>query len=141
MNYPRILAASICAFIAYFVYGGILFGILPWLRTEFAKYPAVYRSKEGIKRVMPFGMFAMFVALAAITVLYAMLYSGDSHMVKGASFGALIGVFAVGSFVVHNYVNLNIGLKLTVQQSIAYFVQWVIVGIVIALVYRPGVPT
>jgi hypothetical protein len=41
--------------------------------------------------------------------------------------------------VVHNYVNLNIGLKLTIQQSIAYFVQWVIVGIVIALIYRPAV--
>ena len=29
------------------------------------------------------------------------------------------------------------GLKLTVQQGIAYLVQWTIVGIVIALVYRP----
>jgi hypothetical protein len=45
MNYTRILLASFCAFIAYFIYGGILFGALPWLRTEFAKYPAVYRSQ------------------------------------------------------------------------------------------------
>ena len=139
MNYARILIASVCAFIAYFVYGGILFGLLPWLRTEFAKYPAVYRSQEGIKSVMPFGMFAMFVALAAIAVLYAMVYSGGSGVAEGARFGALIGVFAIGSFVVHNYVNLNIGLKLTVQQSIAYFVQWVLVGIVIGLVYKPAI--
>ena len=141
MNYARILIASVCAFAAYFIYGGILFGLLPWLRTEFAKYPAVYRSQEGIKSVMPFGMLAMFVALAAIAVLYAMINSGGSGVVEGASFGALIGVFAIGSFVVHNYVNLNIGLKLTVQQSIAYFVQWVIVGIVIGLVYRPVIRT
>jgi hypothetical protein len=141
MNYARILAASVCAFIAYFIYGGILFGILPWLRNEFAKYPAVYRSQDGIKSVMPFGMVAMFVALAAITVLYAMVYSGRPPIVEGARFGALIGVFAIGSFVIHNYVNLNIGLKLTVQQSIAYFVQWVLVGVVIALVYRPAIHT
>jgi hypothetical protein len=141
MNYARILAASVCAFIAYFIYGGLLFGALPWLRNEFAKYPAVYRSKEGIKSVMPFGMVAMYVALAAITVLYAMVYSGGPPIVEGARFGALIGVFAIGSFVVHNYVNLNIGLKLSVQQSMAYFVQWVLVGIVIALVYRPVVHT
>jgi hypothetical protein len=32
----------------------------------------------------------------------------------GAMFGALIGLFAIGSFVVHNYVNLQIGFKLTV---------------------------
>jgi hypothetical protein len=42
---------------------------------------------------------------------------------------------------VHNYVNLNIGLKLTIQQSIAYFVQWVLVGIVIGLVYKPAAHT
>jgi hypothetical protein len=42
---------------------------------------------------------------------------------------------------VHNYVNLNIGLKLTIQQSIAYFVQWVLVGIVIGLVYKPTAHT
>jgi hypothetical protein len=139
MNFARIFLASFCAFIAYFIYGGILFGALPWLRTEFAKYPAVYRSQEGIKSTMPFGMFAMFVALVAISVLYAMICSTDSGIVTGARFGALIGVFAVGSFVVHNYVNLNIGLKLTVQQAIAYFVQWVLVGIVISLVYKPAV--
>jgi hypothetical protein len=139
MNYSRILLASFCAFVAYFVYGGILFGALPWLRTEFAKYPAVYRSQEGIKSTMPFGMLAMFVALVAIAVLYAMIYTAGSGVAEGARFGALIGVFAIGSFVVHNYVNLNIGLKLTIQQSIAYFVQWVIIGIVIALVYKPAV--
>jgi hypothetical protein len=141
MNYARILLASVCAFVAYFIYGGILFGALPWLRTEFAKYPAVYRSQEGIRSVMPIGMLAMFVALVAIAVLYGMVYSGGSGVVQGARFGTLIGVFAIGSFVVHNYVNLNIGLKLTIQQSIAYFVQWVIVGIVIALVYKPALRT
>jgi len=141
MNYARILIASVCAFVAYFVYGGILFGLLPWLRTEFAKYPAVYRTQEGIKSVMPFGMLAMFVALVAIAVLYAMVYRGGSGLLEGAHFGALIGVFAIGSFVVHNYVNLNIGLKLTIQQSIAYFVQWVLVGIVIGLVYKPATHT
>jgi hypothetical protein len=139
MNYPRILLASFCAFITYFIYGGILFGALPWLRTEFAKYPAVYRSQDGIKSTMPFGMLAMFVALVAITVLYAMLCSTGSGIAAGARFGALIGIFAVGSFVIHNYVNLNIGLKLTIQQSITYFVQWVLVGVVIGLVYKPAV--
>ena len=95
MNYARVLSASVCAFIAYFIYGGILFGLLPWLRTEFAKYPAVYRSQEGIKSVMPFGMLAMFVALVAIAILYAMIDSGGSSVVEGARFGALIGVYLV----------------------------------------------
>jgi hypothetical protein len=137
MNLPRIALASIAAFFAYFAVGGLIFGLLPWMKNEFRKYPNIYRPEEGIKRTMPVGMAFMFLAISALTVLYAMLYQGGSGMAEGARFGALIGVFAIGSFVVHNYVNLQIGIKLTVQQGIAYFCEWLIVGIVIGLVYRP----
>ena len=43
----------------------------------------------------------------------------------------------VCGFVLHNYVNLNIGLKLALMQAVAYFVQWAIIGIVIGLIYKP----
>ena len=55
-------------------------------------------------------------------------------------FGFLVGVFAAGSFVLHNYVSLNIGLRLALLQAVAYFVQWVGSGVVIALIYRPPIP-
>jgi hypothetical protein len=87
-------------------------------------------------RVMPFGMAAMFLAMLVLAVLYAMIYQGGSGLAEGARFGALIGVFAVCAFVIHNYVNLNIGGAITLQQAIAYFVEWTVVGIVIGLIYR-----
>ena len=87
---------------------------------------------------MPAGMAAMLVAMLALAVIYALLYQGGSRAIEGARFGALIGVFSVGSFVIHNYVNLNIGLKLTIQQSVAYFVEWLVAGIAIGLIYRPA---
>ncbi len=140
MNYTRLALATLGGFIAYFVIGGLSFGLVPSLRTEFLKYPAVYRTQEDIKSVMPAGMAAMFVAILALAVIYAKLYRGTSGLTEGATFGALIGIFAIGSFVVHNFVNLNIGLKLTLQQSVAYFLEWLIVGIVIGLIYKPTVP-
>ena len=139
MNYTRIALSALGGFIAYFVVGGILFGVLPSLKTEFLKYPNVYRTQEGIKSVMPIGMAAMFVAIAALAVIYAMVYQGGSGLAEGARYGTLIGIFSIGSFVVHNYVNLNIGSKLTLQQAVAYFVEWLVVGIVIGLIYRPTV--
>jgi hypothetical protein len=139
MNFSRIALAAFGAFVAYFVLGGLAF-TLPSLKSEFLKYPAVYRSQEGIKSVMPLGMAAMFVAMLVLAVIYAMLYRGGSGIAGGARFGALIGVFAVCSFVLHNYVNLNIGLKLTLQQAGAYFVEWIVAGIVIGLIYRPVGP-
>jgi hypothetical protein len=137
MNLTSIALASIAAFFAYFAIGGLVFGLLPSMKNEFLKYPNVYRSREGIKSTMPIRMAFMFLAIMVLAVLYAMLYQGGSGVTEGARFGVLIGVFFIGSFVVHNYVNLQIGIKLTVQQGIAYFVEWVIVGLVIGLIYRP----
>ena len=137
MNFTRIAFAALGGFAAYFALGGLAFTLLPSLRNEFLKYPAVYRSQEGMKRVMPGGMAAMFLAVLALAVMYAMLYKGGSGLVEGARFGALVGVFSVCAFVVHNYVNLNIGLKLTLQQSMAYFLEWFVTCIVIGVIYRP----
>lgn len=67
-----------------------------------------------------------------------MAYRAGSGFAAGARFGALVGVFVLGAFVLHNYVNLNIGLKITLQQAAAYFVEWTVVGIVIGLVYKPA---
>jgi hypothetical protein len=87
---------------------------------------------------MPTGMAAMLMSMVVLAVLYSMIYKGGSGAVEGSTFGALIGLYAIGSFVLHNYVNLNIGLKITVVSAIAYFIEWTVVGIVIGLIYKPS---
>lgn len=138
MNWMRVVLAALGGFVAYFATGGLMFVAMPWMKTEFKKYPAVYRPHESIMKVMPAGMAAMFVSIAVLAVIYAMGYRVGWGVVEGARFGALIGVFAMGAFTVHNFVNLNIGWKLTVEQSVAYFVEWVVVGVVIGVIYRPA---
>jgi hypothetical protein len=135
MNFPRIALAALGAFVAYFILGGLL-AAPPALRNEFLKYPGVYRTKEAMMKVMPGGMAAMFVSMLVLAVLYAMVYKGGSGLTEGARFGALIGAFVVCAFVFHNYVNLNVGLTLTFQQSAVYFILWLVIGIVIGLIYR-----
>jgi hypothetical protein len=140
MNLTRIALAALGGFVVYFVLGGLAFGLVPALRDEFLKYPAVYRAQEGVKSAMPAGMLAMFVAMIVLATIYAMLYQAGSGLSQGARFGALIGIFAICAFVIHNYVNLNIGAALTFEQSIAYFIEWLAVGMVIGVIYRPRVP-
>lgn len=139
MNYGRLALATLGATAVYFALGGLLFGLGP-LRREFEKYPAIYRTADDMKGVMAYGILAMLLSMLVLAVLYAMIYRGGSGATEGARFGALIGLFAVGSFVLHNYVNLNIGLKLTLEQALAYFIQWTLVGLVIGLIYRPLLP-
>ena len=138
MNYAHIALAALGATVAYFVYGFAMFAALPGMKSEFMKYPNVYRSKEDMMKVMPYGMIAILVSIVAVAVLYAEIHPAGGGIASGVYLGALIGIFSVCTFVIHNYVNLNIGLALTLYQSIAYFLQWVIVGAAIGLIYKPS---
>jgi hypothetical protein len=128
--------AALGGTVASFAVGGLMFWLVPALINEAHKYPAVFRSKEEIKTVMPIGMLASFLSVLVVAILFAMMNPGASGAMQGARFGVLIGFFVVFGFVLHNYVNLNIGLKLALGQAAAYFFQWIIVGIVIGLIYK-----
>ena len=138
MNYGRIVLATVGGMVAYFVAGFAVFALAPQIANEFQKYSALYRSREAQTAAMPAGMAAMLVAIFVLVVLYTMVYQGGSSVAEGARFGALIGVFVVCAFVVHNYMLLNIGLTLTLMQAVSYFIQWTVVGIAIGLLYRPS---
>ena len=132
MSYGRIALAALGGTVAYFAFGGLVFGLVPILREEFRKYPAIYRPSEAMKGVFPIGILATFVAIAVVAVLFSR--SGASGAGAGVRFGALIGLFVVCAFVLHNYVNLNIGWGLTIGQAVAYFAEWTIVGLVVGAI-------
>ena len=136
MNYTRIALAGLGATVAYFALGFVVLALLP-LDNEVRQFAAVYRPPEDMMRVAPVGMAALLVAMMALAALYALAFRAGSVIAQGLRFGVLVGVFAAGSFMLHNYVSLNIGLRLALLQVIAYFIQWVGAGIVIALIYRP----
>jgi hypothetical protein len=137
MNYSRLALAALGGTVASFAFGFLVFWLAPGLIKEGHKYPAVFRPKEEMKNVMPIGLVATFMAILVAAIIFAMIPQGGSGTTEGARFGVLIGIFVVCAFVLHNYVNLNIGLKLALGQAVAYFVQWTIVGIVIGLIYKP----
>lgn len=137
MNYSRLALAALGGTVASFAFGFLVFWLVPGLIKEAHKYPAVFRPAEEMKTVMPIGFVATFMAILVVAIIFAMNHQGGSGVTEGARFGVLIGIFVVCAFVLHNYVNLNIGLKLALGQAAAYFVQWTIIGIVIGLIYKP----
>ncbi len=137
MNYSRLGLAALGGTVAHFAFGFLVFWLLPGLINEGHKYPAVFRPKEEMFTVMPIGIVATFIAILVVAIIFAMIHQDGSGPTEGARFGVLIGIFAVCAFVLHNYVSLNIGLKLTLGQAVAHFFQWTIVGIVISLIYKP----
>jgi hypothetical protein len=138
MNYSRLGLAALGGLVASFAFGFLVLWLVPALFDEAHKYPAVFRPQEEMMTVMPIGIVASFIAILVVAIIYAMTHQGGSSITKGARLGVLIGIFVVCAFVLHNYVNLNIGLNLALGQAAAYFVQWTIVGIVIGLIYKPA---
>lgn len=137
MNYSSLGLAALGGTVASFAFGFLVFWLVPALINEGHKYPAVFRPKEQMITVMPIGIVATFMAILVVAIIFAMIHQGGSGTAEGARFGVLIGIFVVCAFVLHNYVNLNIGLKLALGQAVTYFVQWTIIGIVIGLIYKP----
>jgi hypothetical protein len=133
MNYTRLALAALAATVIYFALGGIAFVVLP-LSQEYSNHPGIFRSQESMKSVIPAGMIGMLFAMVALTVMFAKM--NRLGLGEGVKFGVLVGVFAIGAFVLHNYVNLNISSKLVMEQCAMYFVEWVAVGAVIGLVYK-----
>ena len=136
MNYKRVFLAALAAFVAYFASGSLAIGL--FLKNSYLAYASVYRPEQEVLKVFPVGMVATFIALLVLSILYAKGYQGSSGLGQGARFGVLIGIFSDGMFVFHNYVNLRIGLKLTLEQAVAFFFEWLLVGIVLGLTYKPA---
>ncbi|HET7209523.1 MAG TPA: hypothetical protein VFI95_23310 [Terriglobales bacterium] len=137
MNYSSLALAALGGTVASFAFGFLVFWLVPGLIKEGHKYPAVFRPKEEMMTVMPVGVVATLVSILVAAVIFAMMHQSGSGMMQGARFGVLLGLFVVCAFVLHNYVNLNIGLKLALGQAVTYFLQWAIIGIVIGLIYKP----
>ena len=135
MNLTRVSLAALAALVAYFIVGGIFFTI-PAMKTEFAKYPAIFRSGEVVNSVMAIGMLGTLLAIGAAAVLFARMHPAGAGIKSGIEFGVLLAVFVLGSFVLHSYMLLSIGPRFSTLQGMVYAAEWFVVGVVISLVYR-----
>jgi len=136
MNYARLALAAVAATIFDAIYGFLVYGML--LAPEFARYPGVYRSNEAGQAFLPLMFGGLLIAIFAVAVIYAKGYEGGSAAAEGARFGFLVGVFVVFAFAAVNYAVLNVGRKIAVMTAAAGFVEWLAIGLVIGLVYRPA---
>ena len=134
MNYGRIIIAAVAATVFDAVYGFLVYGMV--LAPEFARYPGVYRSNEAGPAFLPLMFGGLFIAIVAAAIIYAKGYEGGRGVAEGTRFGFLLGVFVVMAFAGVNYAVLNMGRKLAVMAAAAGFVEWLVIGTIIGLVYK-----
>jgi hypothetical protein len=136
MNYARLALAAVAATVFDAVYGFAVYGTL--LAPEFARYPNVYRTNEAGMAYLPLMFAGLFLAIVVVAVIYAKGYEGGSGIAEGVRFGLLLGVFVVLAFAAVNYATLNIGRRLAALVAAAGFVEWLVIGTIVGLVYQPA---
>jgi hypothetical protein len=136
MNVGRLALAAIVATIIDAVYGFLVYGTL--LASRFAALPGIYRQAETAPTYMPFIFVGSFLAMLAASYIYAKGYEGGSALKEGLGFGLAIGLFAAGYASIINYATLNIPSDHGMAMAAAAFVEWILAGIVIAVIYKPS---
>jgi len=136
MNYARLALAAVAATVFDAVYGFLVYGMA--MAPEFGRYPAVYRAEDTAPAFLPLMFAGLFIAIAAAAVIYAKGYEGGSGLAEGARFGLLLGLFVVFAFASVNYATLNVGRKIAVMTAAAGLVEWLVIGTIIGLVYKPA---
>jgi hypothetical protein len=136
MNYSRLFLAALAATIVDALYGFVVYGTL--LRSQFVALSNVYRPEDQGTAYMPVLFGGVLIAALAAAFIYAKGYEGGSGIAEGARFGALIGLFAVGYATIVNFATINLTAPFTAVMAAAAFVEWIINGVVIGLVYKPA---
>jgi F0F1-type ATP synthase membrane subunit a len=136
MSYGRIVLAGVVGTVVFFISGFLVFGLL--IAKYYAPYPGVYRSLAAVQPRVPIGLASCFLAILVLAAIYAKGYEGGAGIVEGARFGLLVGLFVVFAVVGDEYVTLNIGRRLALAMAAGRFVEWILVGMAIGLVYKPA---
>jgi hypothetical protein len=133
--HARLALAAIAATIADSVYGFVVYGNA--LNSQFAAFPAVFRSAETGAAYLP-GMFVgILIAMFAVAYVYAKGYEGGNGLQEGLRFGLLFAIINACYFVGVNYAILNIGPGVAVGMALAGLGEWLLIGGVIGAVYKP----
>ena len=135
MNYTRIVIAALAATVVDGLYGFLVWGKL--LAGEFGRYPEIYRPGDDVS-AFPLMFAGILVGMFFAAWIYAKGYQGGSGLAEGLRFGVVMGLFIAAYFAGVDYGTMRIGKKMAMTYVCGGFGEWLLVGLVIGLVYKPA---
>ena len=136
VDMKRLALAAVVAWVVDSVYGFLVFGMA--LNSEFARYPAIFRSFETVSSMLPLMFASSLVAMFAVAYIFAKGHEGGAGLQEGLRFGVVFAAFGLFGISIPNYVVYNIGRLLAIQTAAAGFVEMILMGVVIGAVYKPA---
>jgi len=135
MNYRSLAIAAVAAWVFDSVYGFLVFGLA--LSGEFARYPSVFRPYETVNAMLPLMFGSSLLGSLVVAYIFAKGRENREGWQEGLRFGIVLAAFELFAVSIPSYVIYNIGRLLAVETAAAGFVDVVIIGVVIGVVYKP----
>lgn len=135
MNFPRIAAAALAAWVLYMGIGYLVHGVL--LMDLYLQYASVMRPETEASAILPINFGIVLVGFFAFAYAYAKGYEGGSGVQEGIRFGVLIGIMLCTFVTIWEYMIWPMGSRLLMAWLIDYIVEFALYGIVVGLIYRP----
>jgi hypothetical protein len=136
MTLRRIAVPALVAWVVDNVYGFLVFGLM--LQSDFARFPAVFRSFEAVSGMMPLMLVSSLLGFLAVAYIFAKGHDGGSGLREGLWFGIVLASLFLFLVLIPSYVIYNIDQTLSLKMSAAGFIEMLIDGVVLGLVYKPA---
>jgi hypothetical protein len=133
MNFGRLAAAAIVAWLAYLV---VSYAVNTFLLADlYAHHANVFRPQRDMNLVLGFG--ATLVGFFAFAYAFAKGYEGGRGIQEGLRFGVIVGIILVGFTVTWNYVTLPVSGRLAGAWVVDTLLEMALYGVIVGLIYKP----
>jgi len=137
MSFRRIAVPALVAWVVDSLYGFVVFGVM--MDNQFAPFrPTVFRPAADTNSMLPLMFVSSLIAFVALAYIFAKGHEGGSGLKEGFWFGVVFGAYFAFAVAIPSYAIYNISQKLAAEIAVCSFVEVLISGLVLGLVYKPA---
>ena len=136
MNFGRIAAAAVVAWIVSLVVGFVVNDIL--LAGIAAANVSVLRPEAEVMGNLPIGFAFLLLGFFAFAYAYAKGYEGGNGIIEGIRFGVLVSLIVIGFGLIWQYVMFPITATYAAAIVIDSIVELALYGAIVGAIYKPA---
>lgn len=134
MNTKSLLLTILVAFVTVWATDFLIHAV--WLSSTYAATKELWRPEAEMMSKMPFMFLGQFLVAAAFTMIFAAMVAEKRHLSCSLKYAACMGLTAAACQIIMYAVAPWPG-ALVAKWCVAYFVQALVLGLIVHKVYRP----
>jgi hypothetical protein len=136
MNFARVAAAAVSAWVVYLAISFVVHAIL--LKGIYLQHAAAMRPEAEASGILPIGFAFALVGFFAFAYAYAKGYEGSNGVQEGLRFGVIVGILLCCFSGIWSYMVWPVSGRLLLAWLVDYVVEFAIYGMIVGGIYKPA---